>query len=83
MSAFNHVKSAKVRAYLESDKSTTLDTAFAMIDIAALAWEADERNPDIQGPWGTRMEAIEEARFALGQGDSVGVRIALRKFWLA
>jgi hypothetical protein len=83
MSEFNHVESAEVRAYLKSDKRTTLDTAFAMIDIAALAWEADERNPDIEGPWGTRMEAIEEARFALGQGDSVGVRIALRDFWLA
>ena len=83
MSEFKHVKNAKVRAYLKSDKSTTLDKACTMIDIAVNAFEADERDPNIEGPWGTRMEAIEEARFALGQGDSIGVRIALREFWLA
>jgi hypothetical protein len=82
MSQFNHVKSAKIRAYLKSDKSTTLDKAFAMIDIAVNAFE-DDQPQNIEGAWGTRMEAIEEARFALGRGDSVWVRIALREFWLA
>ena len=83
MSQFNHVKNAKVRAYLRSDKSTTLDKACTMIDIAVNAFEDDERNQNIVVPMEDRMNAIEEARFALGMGDSVGVRIALRDFWLS
>ncbi len=82
MSEFSNVKSAKVRAYLNSDKSTTLDKAGSMIDIAILALDADERNHNIDvNSLYERRQAIEEAEFALGLRDSLGVRYALRHFW--
>jgi hypothetical protein len=87
MSQFNHVKNAKVSAYLRSDKSTTLDKACTMIDIAVNAFEDDERNQkkytNLDDRALSMFDAINEAQYALGQGDSVGVRIALRDFWLA
>jgi hypothetical protein len=87
MSAFNHAKTAKVRAYLKSDKSTTLNTACTMIDIAVNAFEDDERNQkkytNLDDRALSMLDAINEAQYALGQGDSVGVRIALRDFWLS
>jgi hypothetical protein len=87
MSEFNHVKNAKVRAYLKSDKSTTLDKACTMIDIAVNAFDDDERNQkkytDLNDRALSMLDAIGEAQYALGRGDSVGVRIALRDFWLA
>jgi hypothetical protein len=87
MSQFNHVKNANVRAYLRSDKSTTLDKACTMIDIAVNAFEDDERNQkkytNLDDRALSMFDAINEAQYALGQGDSVGVRIALRDFWLA
>jgi hypothetical protein len=82
MSTFNHVKSAKVRAYLNSDKSTTLDKAGEMIDIATVAFQADAQNLNMDARiLEIRACAVEEAEFALGQRDSVGVRVALREFW--
>jgi hypothetical protein len=82
MSAFNHVKNAKVRAYLKSDKSTTLDKAGSMIDIAVVAFQSDEQNQSLDARvLEMRQSSLEEAEFALGQRDSVGVRIALREFW--
>ena len=82
MSAFNHVKNAKVRAYLKSDKSTTLDKAGSMINIAVVAFQSDEQNQSLDARvLEMRQSSLEEAEFALGQRDSVGVRIALREFW--
>ena len=87
MSQFKHVKNAKVRAYHKSDKSTTLDKACTKIDIAVNAFEDDERNQKQYTHLDDRalgmLDAINEAQYALGRGDSVGVRIALREFWLA
>lgn len=80
--AFDHVTCDKIRAYLTSNESTTLDLAGNMIDAAARALNADEISNDVEErALMARQEALESAEAALGARDSIGVRAALREFW--
>lgn len=79
---YSHVKSGRIRRYLMSESSTSLDVAGKFIDKAEEAYDQDHTDMSISfETLKAREEALIAAKEALGNRDSQGVRRALRDFW--